>query len=674
MLGVPSMPPEPSDPNPLVRRSERRSSLATAAAASALLWLCLLAAALAGAGRVAIVAVAVAGLAGAGALAWLLGRPARMRALAGTDPLTGLRSHRGFHEELIAALDEVDSSGGRLALASLDLDSFRAINEASGHTAGDEVLREVATRIRAAVRSTDVVARIGGQEFALIMDGASNEDAHAVTERARVAVEAVAVPEETDLTCSAGIAFYPDDAQDPDTLCELAEAALHWAKRGGKRRTRRFDADRIPIEWSGRERTRVKALLAGDGEIRAAFQPIVALATGRVIGFEALARFPRSPERSPGAWFAHAHACGLGPELEAAAIRAALAPLGRPPGSTLSINVSPSSLGSGQVTEALPRDLTDLVLEVTEHEITPDDPALHSTLMDLRDRGARIAIDDTGAGYAGLNAVMRVRPDIVKLDRELITDIHEDPARMALVESFVRFASLTGATVCAEGIQSLDDLIVLTDLDVEWGQGNLLSAPAEPWATVSAVAADVCRTASRRALRARPEDQAAAAGERWLEYATAQLASAASRADLEAALTSIAAELHADKVTLSQWHPAEGVVETLAENGRFPGEERFRLTDYPLTERVLRDQAAAQVLVSDPDTDPAEVRLLLGLGHRSLLIVPVIARGETLGIVEAYSDEERPWTRAEISRARIIANQFAATIQALFRTSSSPRD
>jgi GAF domain-containing protein len=148
---------------------------------------------------------------------------------------------------------------------------------------------------------------------------------------------------------------------------------------------------------------------------------------------------------------------------------------------------------------------------------------------------------------------------------------------------------------------------------------------------------------------------------------SARLAGARSRTDLEGALALIAAELNAEMVSLSQWHPDQGVIETLAESGG-TGLERFSLDDYPLTARVLRDQEAVQVLVGDPEADRREVELLLSLGLRSLLIVPVISRGESLGIVEAYSRLERPWTRTEINHARIISNQFGSVILALFRT------
>ena len=156
--------------------------------------------------------------------------------------------------------------------------------------------------------------------------------------------------------------------------------------------------------------------------------------------------------------------------------------------------------------------------------------------------------------------MMRVRPDIVKLDRDLIKRIHADPARMALVESFVRFAGRIGATVCAEGIESLDDLAVLSDLDVQWGQGFVLGRPAAPWAPVSPVAAGVCRAALAEALRSGSagDGKRITAGDRRLEHLSARLAGARSRTDLEGALALIAEELNAEMVCLSHWHPERG--------------------------------------------------------------------------------------------------------------------
>jgi GAF domain-containing protein len=186
----------------------------------------------------------------------------------------------------------------------------------------------------------------------------------------------------------------------------------------------------------------------------------------------------------------------------------------------------------------------------------------------------------------------------------------------------------------------------------------------------------VCRGALGRALRSPAPLRSGAidAGNRGLEHTTARLAAARSAHDLEDVLGSIAEELHAETVALSRWHPSEGIIETLAENGLGDSSPTYDVKDYPLTAHVLRAQESVQALVGDPNCDPAEAELLLSMGRRSMLIVPVVCRGETLGIVEAFSDVERAWTRTEITRARIISNQFASVIEAFFKPAAHNGD
>jgi diguanylate cyclase (GGDEF)-like protein len=631
-----------------------------------LLWAGALTLAVAGVDGTPLLALAACGVGGTIALLPLARRrDARLDGLYGTDPLTGLANHLGFHQALARELERARHNDRQLAVVMLDVDNFKAVNDAHGHSHGDEVLRSIGRSLRVTVSGAGTAARIGGEEFALIVPDRGAEAAYRTAERARDAIGSVSV-QGIELSCSAGVAAYPDDAEDASALCQLAEGALHWAKRRGKGRTRRFDPGHVPLGWTRRRAAEVAALLNATRPVTPVFQPVVALASGHLVGYEALARFAAQPKRSPEAWFAQAHGCGLGPDLEAAAIQAALEPVGRPLNTHLALNVSPSALTSGPVVRALPRELTGIVIEITEHEFVSGDDRLADVLDELRERGARIALDDAGAGYAGLTQVMRVRPDIVKLDRDLTKGIHADPARMVLVESFVRFARRTGAVVCAEGIESLDDLAVLGDLDVQWGQGFALARPAPPWALVSPVAAEVCRASLDQALRASPVGNARiTAGDRRLEHLSARLASARSGEDIEGALALIAEELQAETICLSRWRADEEIVETVAESGG-TREERFAVSDYPLTRRVLREQEAAQVLVGDPKADPREVELLLSLGMRSLLIVPVVSQGETLGIVEAYSEIEHPWTRTQINRARIISNQFGSMIQVVF--------
>jgi diguanylate cyclase (GGDEF)-like protein len=596
-----------------------------------------------------------------------------LRDLAETDTLTDLTNHRGFQQILRSELQRAAVEREPVALVALDLDDFKAINERHGHPFGDGVLQGVGAQLRNSVRAGDTAARTGGEEFALILPGTDADTAHEIAERVRTEIAHLS-PAGSELTCSAGVAVYPVDADNAPALLQLAEGALYWAKRSGKSRTRRFDPDHVRLSGDAPQRSEIERILE-QRAIEPLFQPVVSLTTGRLIGYEGLARFPDAPDRPPSTWFAQANACGLGPELEAAAIRAALGPVGRPPGTHIAVNVSPSALSTDAVKGVLPDDLSEVVIELTEHEVYVGDSLLANSLASLRERGARIAIDDAGAGYAGLKQVMWVRPDIVKLDLELTRAIHSDPVRMALVESLVRFARRVGATVCAEGIESHDDIEVLANLDVPWGQGYAIGRPAPPWSPVAPPAAATCREALAKALVSSPggETPTISAGDRRLEHLSAQLANARSRRDLYAALDLVAGELHADKIALSQWQPDHGVIETLAESGEQPQQETFSVEEYPATARVLERQEAVQVMVGDPLSDRAESELIFSLGFRSLLMVPVVHRGECLGILEAMAYEERPWTRTEINRARIIANQLASVIQSFFRVPDPER-
>ena len=648
---------------PVKKALPRRGLLLVAAVGFAMLWSALLLLGLFIHSAV-IETVAVLGLVATCVVIGLVGRnqAIELRDLAHTDPLTGLSNHRGFHEALERELSRAARLGDEVSLVSIDLDDFKGINDTHGHPYGDEVLRGIGSKLRSAVRGEDIPARVGGEEFALILPRSSSDSAYEIAERAREAITRVPV-HGFELSCSAGIATYPADAEDASTLIQLADGALYWAKSAGKQRTRRFDPERVQRSLSHRQADEIRAVLETPDAVVAAFQPVAELSTGRLLGYEALARFPASPSRPPAAWFAMAHGCGLGPALEALAIRAALQPLGRPPGTHLAVNVSPSVLLSSTVQDVLPEDLTEIIIEVTEHEALTEDEAVRAALRDLRERGARIAIDDAGAGYSGLKQLTQVQPDIVKLDRILTEGIHTEPARMALVESFVRFARRTGAIVCAEGVSSLDEVSALADLDVEWGQGFVLGRPAEPWAAIPSHAARVCRAGLEEAMRPQPAAQERIiAGDRGLERLSAQLAATRIRGDLDDVLPLMCNELNADEATVSLYTGGD-VLETLAETREYD-RSVWDLSEFPLTARVLRSQEAVQVMVGDPETEPSEVDLLLSLGYGSVLMVPIVHAGESVGVIEAYCRDERAWARTEINRARIIANQFASLIQA----------
>jgi EAL domain-containing protein (putative c-di-GMP-specific phosphodiesterase class I)/FixJ family two-component response regulator len=208
------------------------------------------------------------------------------------------------------------------------------------------------------------------------------------------------------------------------------------------------------------------------------YQPIVDLHTGEHVGYEALARFPVEPVRGPERWFADALDIGLGAELELAAVRQALAAQARIGAAFMAVNLSPATAMS----LALPALLADaagpgLVVELTEHVLVEDFDALGKVLAPLRSQGVRLAVDDTGAGYAGFRHLLGLSPDIIKLDISLTRGIDVDPARRALAAALVRFSEETGARLIAEGVENATELATLTDLGIGWAQGYHLARP-----------------------------------------------------------------------------------------------------------------------------------------------------------------------------------------------------
>ncbi|MGH9087667.1 MAG: sensor domain-containing phosphodiesterase [Acidimicrobiales bacterium] len=225
-------------------------------------------------------------------------------------------------------------------------------------------------------------------------------------------------------------------------------------------------------------RNRIERVLAGDG-LQMVLQPIFALDSGRVVDAEALARFDGPPEQGPDRWFADAAAVGLGDQLERVAIERALALLPRLPDNVgIAVNVGPEALGSDALLERLEASTPHRVtVELTEHVGVDVSPKLRHACQALRKLGTKVAIDDTGTGFASLSLVVQMAPEIIKLDRELTSGIDFDPVRRALVGALAGFAAETGAHVVAEGIETAEELQVLTDLGVSYGQGYFLARP-----------------------------------------------------------------------------------------------------------------------------------------------------------------------------------------------------
>lgn len=399
-------------------------------------------------------------------------------------------------------------------------------------------------------------------------------------------------------------------------------------------------------------------------ELATVYQPIVDLRTGLAVGYEALARFMRG-SRDVAGWFEQAHRFGMGARLEAHAVRCAFAASRRPYGTFLAINLSPTGLVSPEVARELPESLNGVVIELTGHGPLVDEHLLREARLQLRARGARMAVDLAGSDYTGLRELMVIAPDMLKLDRALVHRVHVDMAKAALVGALVGYGRELGIGICAEGVEDLKDVERLADLDVEFAQGYAIARPARPWVGVEPAAAHICTSSAAMSVTGASEpDRLAVDGRlQWLSW---RLSEATTFRDFEEAIEAIAAELAADQVTISVIDGPELV--TVGRAGPDRQDQRFRIADYPETARLLREQDTVQVHVTDPDADPAEVELLSELGYRSMLMLPVSCAGRAIGLFEAYSSRGRPFSRFEIGRARIIALQVGATLERISRT------
>jgi EAL domain-containing protein (putative c-di-GMP-specific phosphodiesterase class I) len=228
-------------------------------------------------------------------------------------------------------------------------------------------------------------------------------------------------------------------------------------------------------------RETVRAVLANGGPAMA-MQPIVRIASMEVTGYEALARFPGPPRWTPDRWFRHAEQVGLGATLEAAAVHAALQHVScLPPGMSLNINVSARALLASRAIQNMLGDACHdarLVLELTEHESITQPEELCEALAGLRMAGVRIAVDDVGSGYAGLERIVSIGPEVLKLDRGLVDGVADHPGRRAMCEALVGFARSTDTQLIAEGVETEADLSALRALGVTHAQGFLLGRPS----------------------------------------------------------------------------------------------------------------------------------------------------------------------------------------------------
>ena len=434
--------------------------------------------------------------------------------LALHDPLTGLPNRRFFAKKLQEVLDHC-TSDRRAAVLMLDLNYFKALNDAYGHVVGDKALIEFADRISTVAPAGAVIARVGGDEFAIVQPAiASLEEPTAFARRIVASMAARVMIEETSvaLGVSVGIAIAPEDGTEPDHILRRADLALYRAKADGGSFIHFFEADMD--KFVERHATLERELQAGiaSGAVEVHYQPLINLESNAVIGFEALARWtsPTLGPIGPGEFIAIAEETGLINELGDNLLRIACRDAAQwPKDLTLSFNISPlqlrnASLGLRVLSIVAETGLSPhrLELEITESALVKDAGLAQGIIDELRAAGVRIALDDFGTGYATMSQLMALRFDKIKIDQSFISRLGKDPQSDVIVRATVGLARGLGLAATAEGIEENYQLETLRATGCAEGQGYLFGK-AIPAGHIPALLAAVRRVAPQaRAAKA----------------------------------------------------------------------------------------------------------------------------------------------------------------------------
>ena len=418
----------------------------------------------------------------------------RIEFLAYHDALTGLPNRVLLQDRLQQAIAQAERSHSGLALVFLDLDNFKKINDSLGHAAGDALLREVARRLQYCVRDSDTISRQGGDEFVIIL-----RELHGVDSCTPVlgkVMEALQEPfnwEGNELATSAsiGIALYPDDGPDFETLRKKADMAMYRAKEAGRNTYRFFDEemDDEAVEHllmrSGLRRALER------GEFLLHYQPQIDLASGRVIGAEALLRW-QHPEYGlvpPGRFIPIAEESGLIVPIGEWVLREACRQAahwtrqGLPP-LVVAVNLSAVQFRRGSVDLTVTRALADaglapaqLELELTESILIQDAEQVLAAVRRLKQLGVKLSIDDFGTGYSSLSYLKRFDIDKLKIDQSFIRDLASDPDDAAIVRAIIQMAHSLGLQAIAEGVETPDMLAQLQAFGCDQAQGYHYARP-----------------------------------------------------------------------------------------------------------------------------------------------------------------------------------------------------
>jgi diguanylate cyclase (GGDEF)-like protein len=453
------------------------------------------------------------------------------------DALTGLPNRLLFTREAADAIDKARRTGRTAGVLFFDLDDFKVVNDTMGHNVGDELLVAVAERLAGSVRQTDMAARLGGDEFALLIQDAA--DVEAVEVFAERIVKAFSEPftineAEVLTTATVGVATSQDSA-DVDELLRHADLALYAAKGAGRRRWRRYQQSLSSGMMRRREIQEALDEAVKASAFTLVYQPIVALDSGEIAGFESLIRWPhpRWGVMLPGQFIEIAEETGDIVPLGAWVLRQSLTDLNRwrrelppaphEPGQAatppphVSVNVSArqfrdsgfvDSVRLALLASGLPPEA--LLLELTESILFADNERSREELAELRQIGVRLAVDDFGTGYSSLSYLLELPIDVLKIDKTFVTGIASSWRRYALVEGIIRIARTLQLEVIAEGIETQTERELLAGMGCEFGQGYLLSVP------VDADQAEAMLRAGHGLVRQLPRQRHKPPGDRYL--------------------------------------------------------------------------------------------------------------------------------------------------------------
>jgi len=440
----------------------------------------------------------------ASAAGWTLGiaPEPRLPGGGGADPLTGLADRPMFEARLAAALDRPSRRTGGCAVLLCDLEGIRAVNNVLGHAIGEDLLRAAARRLQAAVRDGDVVARLAGEEFAVLQGGvADGLDALALAARL---VDLLGRPyliggETVVVTPRIGVAVAPADGTEAALLLRRAAMARHETPADGGGSWRRFSPE-MDARW--RETRALEAALrlaVAEEQFELHYQPQVALPAGRLTGFEALIRW-RHPERgllAPAGFLPVAERLGLMRPIGAWVLREACrAAASWGEALRVAVNIAPSQLEDGTlpglVAEALAESGLDparLELEVTETVLLATGDAAHDQLQALRRQGVGIAMDDFGTGHSSLTQLRAFPFDRLKIDRSFVTDLPAGGDAAAIVRAVTGLGRSLGIAVTAEGVETEAQLQELLKEGCDAAQGYLFGRPMPVSALPGVIAA-----------------------------------------------------------------------------------------------------------------------------------------------------------------------------------------